>query len=65
LLLGSETEEDRMKDEDSMTEKKNEMWGDSRCVGLGLRWWRRILRICRTYGTGEFIDEEPSAHALG
>jgi hypothetical protein len=26
LLLGSETEEDGMKDEDNMAEKKNEMW---------------------------------------
>jgi hypothetical protein len=28
LLLGSETEEDGMKDEDNMMEKKNEMWGE-------------------------------------
>jgi hypothetical protein len=26
LLLGCETEKDRMKDEDNMAEKKNEMW---------------------------------------
>jgi hypothetical protein len=30
LLLGSETEEDGMKDEDSMMEKKNEMRGGGR-----------------------------------
>jgi hypothetical protein len=30
LLLGSETEEDGMKDEDNMAEKKNEMRGEER-----------------------------------